>query len=270
MNYFRGRIMKIYQIDTFTDMPFKGNAAAVCILENDYDNLTLTNIAMEMNLSETAFLRQVSDNKFDLRWFTPEIEVTLCGHGTLASAHILWENKIVNENELIYFNTLSGILTAKKEKDWIELNMPMGNLKESDGDSFLFDALKIPPKFIYEDEIVYLLEYSSEEEIAQLNPNFELLKKSRKEEVIVTSKSNNGDYDFVSRFFGPAIGVDEDPVTGSAHCYLAPYWIERLDKEDVLGFQASKRTGYVKCRLHEDRVLIQGKAKTIMSGVLKL
>lgn len=262
--------MKIYQIDTFTDVAFKGNAAAVCILEKDYDDLTLKNIAMEMNLSETVFLRPVSDNVFDLRWFTPEVEVSLCGHGTLASAHLLWENGIMKEDDMIYFKTLSGILTAKKEEEWIELDMPKGNLIKSQGDSILFESLKIKPKNIYEDEIVYLLEFSSEEEIAKLNPDFNLMKKARKEEIIVTSLSENGGYDFVSRFFGPAIGVDEDPVTGSAHCYLAPYWIERLDKDEVLGFQTSKRTGYVKCKLNEDRVLIQGKAKTILSGILEI
>ncbi|WP_432403343.1 PhzF family phenazine biosynthesis protein [Wukongibacter sp. M2B1] len=262
--------MKIYQIDTFTDVAFKGNAAAVCILEKDYDDLTLKNIAMEMNLSETAFLKQVSDNVFNLRWFTPEVEVSLCGHGTLASAHLLWENGIVKEDEMIYFKTLSGTLAAKKKEEWIELDMPKGNLIESEGDDILFESLKINPKSIYEDEIVYLLEFNSEEEITKLSPDFNLLKKARKEEIIVTSICENEGYDFVSRFFGPAIGVDEDPVTGSAHCYLAPYWIERLEKDEVLGFQASRRTGCVKCKLNEDRVLIQGKAKTILKGVLEI
>lgn len=262
--------MKIYQIDTFTDVAFKGNAAAVCILEKDYDDLVLKNIAMEMNLSETAFLKQVSDNEFNLRWFTPEIEVSLCGHGTLASAHLLWENGMVGKKDVIYFNTLSGTLTSKKKEEWIELDMPKGTLRKSDGDRFLLDSLEISPKHIYEDEIVYLLEFSSEEEIIELKPDFNLLKKARKEEIIVTSISSNQNYDFVSRFFGPAIGVDEDPVTGSAHCYLAPYWMERLNKNDVLGFQASKRTGYVKCKSKGNRVLIQGKAKMILQGTLEI
>lgn len=262
--------MKVYQIDTFTDVPFKGNAAAVCILEKDYNDSILKNIAMEMNLSETAFLRQVSDNEFNLRWFTPEVEVSLCGHGTLASAHLLWENKMVEENNVINFNTLSGILTAKKKKEWIELDMPKGNLRKSDGDKFLLDSLEIVPKSIYEDEIVYLLEFNNEEEIIKLNPDFNLLQKARKEEIIVTSISNNENYDFVSRFFGPSIGVDEDSVTGSAHCYLAPYWGERLNKYEVLGFQASRRSGNVKCKLDGNRVLIQGKAITVLGGDLKI
>lgn len=262
--------MKIYQADAFTDIQFKGNPAAICILEKDYDDSILKNIAMEMNLSETAFIKQVSDNEFDLRWFTPETEVSLCGHATLASAHILWENKLVEENKLICFNTLSGVLIARKKDEWIELNFPKGNLKKSNGDEFLSDAFSIIPKNIYEDDIVYLLEFNDEEEISLLKPNFNILKKARKEEIIVTGKANNANYDFVSRFFAPAIGIDEDPVTGSAHCYLAPYWIEKLKKDEVLGFQISRRSGYVKCSLNENRVILEGKVKTILHGTLQI
>ena len=260
--------MKIYQVDAFTNSEFKGNPAAICILEKDYEDSILQNIAMEMNLSETAFIKQTSDNEFNLRWFTPETEVALCGHATLASAHILWENIIVEEDKTIQFNTLSGILTAKKRDEWIELNFPKGNLTKSEGDSFLLNALSISPTSIYEDDIVYLLEFNAEEDIVNLKPDFRMLKKARKEEIIVTSKSNNESYDFVSRFFAPAIGVNEDPVTGSAHCYLAPYWIKKLRKEEVLGFQLSRRTGFVKCRLQDRRVILYGKAKTILQGTL--
>jgi len=260
--------MKIYQVDAFTSTEFKGNPAAICILEKDYEDSILQNIAMEKNLSETAFIKQTSENEFNLRWFTPETEVNLCGHGTLASAHILWENNIVQEEKTIHFNTLSGMLTAKKNNEWIELNFPKGNLKRSEGDTFLLNALSISPANIYEDDIVYLLEFNTEEDIAHLRPDFAMLKKARKEEIIVTSKSNNESYDFVSRFFAPAIGVNEDPVTGSAHCYLAPYWIEKIGKEEVLGFQLSRRTGLVKCSLQHSRVILQGKAKTILQGTL--
>jgi PhzF family phenazine biosynthesis protein len=223
-----------------------------------------------MNLSETAFVRKVSDNEFNLRWFTPETEVSLCGHATLASAHILWENKFVDEDREIFFNTLSGTLTAKRDGEWIKLDFPRGELKKSEGDKYLLGAFTISPKNIYEDEIVYLLEFNSEEEISILKPDLEMLKKAGKEEIIVTSKSSSESYDFVSRFFGPSIGVNEDPVTGSAHCYLAPYWIERLNKDEVLGFQTSKRTGYVKCRLNGNRVMIQGNARTILHGILEI
>jgi len=260
--------MKIYQVDAFTNVEFKGNPAAICILEKEYEDSILQNIAMEMNLSETAFIKQTSENEFNLRWFTPETEVTLCGHATLAASHLLWENNIVEENKTIHFNTLSGTLIAKKKDEWIELNFPKGNLKECEGDASLLNSFAIKPKNIYEDDIVYLLEFDNEEQIYLLKPDFNMLKKARKEEIIVTSKANNGDYDFVSRFFAPAIGVNEDPVTGSAHCFLAPYWIEKLNKAEVLGFQASRRTGFVKCRLEDNRVILQGKAKTILAGTL--
>lgn len=262
--------MRIYQVDAFTDVEFKGNPAAICILEKDIEDSVLQNIAMEMNLSETAFIKEIGDNEFNLRWFTPEIEIHLCGHATLASAHILWEIGLVDEKESINFHTLSGELIAKRKNEWIELDFPKGYLEKSEGDDYLFEALNISPINIYEDDIVYVLEYNNEQEIINLKPDYNLLKKANKEEVIVTSKSDNDNYDFISRFFGPAIGVNEDPVTGSAHCYLAPYWIEKLQKEEVLGFQGSKRTGFIRCRSEGDRVILQGKAVTILEGELRL
>lgn len=152
----------------------------------------------------------------------------------------------------------------------IELDFPKGHLQKSDGDEFLLKAFATFPKNVYEDDLVYLLEFSSEEEILNLKPDNNLLKKARREEIIVTSKSDSGDYDFISRFFAPAIGIAEDPVTGSAHCYLAPFWMEKLNKEDVVGFQASKRTGYIKCKLQADRIILQGKAKTVLEGILRI
>lgn len=262
--------MKIYQVDAFTNALFKGNPAAVCILEKEYPDLILQNIAQEMNLSETAFLEQVSANEFNLRWFTPETEVKLCGHGTLSAAHVLWENELVDEKKDINFNTLSGTLIAKKTQSGIELDLPKGDLKQSMGDKFLLEAFFVAPKSIYEDELVYLIEFKSEEQIINLKPDFSLLKKAQKKEIIVTSKTENKDYDFVSRFFAPAIGINEDPVTGSAHCYLAPYWSERLGKVEILGFQASKRTGFVNCKVREDRVILTGEAKTVLAGVLQI
>lgn len=260
--------MKIYQVDAFTDVLFKGNPAAVCILEEEYDNTVLQNIAMEMNLSETAFLKQVSPNGFDLRWFTPETEVELCGHGTLSAAHILWENMVIADNADIYFDTLSGTLVAKKKGEWIELDLPKGHLKKSDGDKFLFDAFPMLPINIYEDDIVYFLEFESEDEVLQMKPDLDLLKQAKRKEIIVTSKSDNVGYDFISRFFAPGIGINEDPVTGSAHCYLAPFWIEKLNKDEIIGFQASKRTGYIRCKSQGNRVILQGKAKTVLEGTL--
>ncbi len=261
--------MKIYQVDSFTEVQFKGNPAAVCILEKDYEDSVLQNIAMEMNLSETAFLKKVSDNEFNLRWFTPAAEVSLCGHATLASAHILWENKLVGSEE-IFFNTLSGTLIAKKKEEWIELDLPKGKLRRSEGDEFLLKAFSLSPINIYEDDIVYLLELENEEEIFLLNPDFNMLKKASKKEIIVTSKARGKSYDFTSRFFAPAFGINEDPVTGSAHCYLAPYWIEKLNKNEVLGFQASARTGYIKCKVKNNRVMLLGKAITVLNGTLNI
>ncbi len=262
--------MRIFQVDSFTNEPFKGNPAAVCILEKDYDDSLLQNIAMEMNLSETAFLLQVSENEYKLRWFTPEVEVKLCGHGTLAASHILWENKIIEDDKEIYYNTLSGTLIAKKKSGWIELDFPKGNLNKSNGDSILLEALRRTPISIHEGDEYYLLEFAGQEEILKIEPDFNLLKKARKKEVIVTCKSNDMEYDFISRFFAPAIGIEEDPVTGSAHCYLALYWAERLNKIELVGFQASKRTGYIKCKLQGDRVILHGKAVTILNGFLQI
>lgn len=260
--------MKFYQVDAFTDEVFKGNPAAVCLLNKDYNNSILQNIAMEMNLSETAFLKKLGNNEFDLRWFTPETEVTLCGHATLASAHTLWENKKVQKDDKLIFHTLSGKLEASKKGDWIQLNFPKGNLKPSVGDKYLLDSFSTSPAAIYEDDEYYLLEFNNEEVIAQLRPDFNTLLKADKKEIIVTSLSDNKSYDFVSRFFAPALGINEDPVTGSAHCYLAPYWIKKLNKDEVIGCQLSKRTGLVKCRTIDNRVLIEGKARTIIEGDL--
>ena len=260
--------MRIFQVDAFSDVEFKGNPAAVCILERKYDDATMQNIAMEMNLSETAFVRLLSENEFDLRWFTPEVEIDLCGHATLASAHILWQQGMVLEDQTIYFYTLSGRLTAKKIGDMIELDFPAGSLNESSGDEILVQAFSKQPLNIYEDDKVYVLEFLTEDEITSLAPDFTILKHARRGHIIATSPSSSKEYDFVSRFFGPALGVNEDPVTGSAHCYLAPLWAKRLSKDEVVGFQASKRTGIISCKLSGDRVLLRGMAKTILMGTL--
>lgn len=262
--------MKIYQVDAFTNEKFKGNPAAVCILYEDLNDDTLLNIAKEMNLSETAFLKKISDNKYKLRWFTPEVEISLCGHATLSSAHILWEYNYVKQNETIYFETMSGELSAKNKDGWIELDFPKSKLKISDGNSDLLNAFDKKPIKILEDGKFYFLEFEKEEDIINITPNFELLKKLDKTEIIITSISKNKNYDFISRFFAPKIGINEDPVTGSAHCYLAPYWAKRLNKTELIGFQASKRTGIVKCNVMEKRVLLKGKAVTILEGTLNI
>ncbi len=259
--------MKIYQVDSFANEIFKGNPAAVCILENsNYEDIFLQNVAMEMNLSETAFLKKVSSNEYNLRWFTPEVEVELCGHATLASAFVLWEKGIVEKSETICFNTLSGILKAKYYEGWIELDLPRGFLKKSEGDKNLISAFEKKPLNVYEDELYYLLEYENEKDVLEMNPDLSILKNARKKEIIVTSKSEKPEYDFISRFFAPAIGINEDPVTGSAHCLLTPFWKEKLNKSELIALQASKRTGVLKCSMDEKRVFLKGKAIIVMEG----
>lgn len=231
--------MKFYQVDAFANEPYKGNPAAICFPEKSYEDSELIEIAMEMNLSETAFLWLQNDGSYNLRWFTPTIEVELCGHATLAAAHVLWSESIVDKTNAIRFNTLSGELFATYNDTWIELDFPKGELVSSSGDDVISEAF---PKAINMvcDKIAYVIELESEEAILSYQPNFELLKKAEREEIIITSRSGNPEYDFVSRFFGPAIGVDEDPATGSAHCYLAPYWSEKLKRQHSLAIKCPK------------------------------
>lgn len=261
--------MKFYQVDAFANEPYKGNPAAICFPEKSYEESELIEIAMEMNLSETAFLWLETDGSYNLRWFTPTTEVDLCGHATLAAAHVLWSEAIVDKTKAIHFNTLSGLLIASYNDAWIELDFPKGKLVSTSGDDVIAEAF---PKAIEMacDEIAYVIELESEEAVLSYQPNFEHLKKAEREEIIITSRSKNPKYDFVSRFFGPSIGVDEDPATGSAHCYLAPYWSEKLKKSSLIGYQMSKRTGVLKCNVTNDRVLLNGKAITILEGVFRV
>ncbi len=232
----------------------------------------MQHIAAEMNLSETAFVDARPDTEgFQLRWFTPMKEVNLCGHATLATAHILWEQRIVETGGEIRFRTKSGLLTASSAGEWIELGFPLRKVQPAGANPALFDALGTgEPQYIgrYEEDDgrLYLLELASEELVRELKPDFRALRETDGAATIVTSKSSISNYDFVSRFFAPAMGIDEDPVTGSAHCYLAPFWAERLGKSDMVGFQVSGRTGIVRCRIEAPRVILSGKARTIMKG----
>ena len=262
--------MKMYIVDSFTEKKFKGNPAAVCICNETLSDLDRQNIAMEMNLSETAFLYKISNAEYNLKWFTPEEEVNLCGHGTLASAHILWEKGFESTSTTLLFNTLSGPLTASYNDGWITLDFPGQPLVISEGEDHLFKAIPGKIKKVLEDDLSYIVVMENESDIKEMKPEFDLLYKTRKKEVIVTARSTESEYDFVSRFFGPAIGIKEDPVTGSAHCYLAPYWSEILGKKNLTGYQASKRGGFVKCTVSGDRVLLKGKACTVLSGEIIL
>jgi len=259
--------LSITQVDAFADKPFSGNPAAVCLLEQQADEKWMQLIAREMNLSETAFLLQ-RDGGFDLRWFTPMAEVKLCGHATLASAHILWEQGYISLDQPARFFTKSGVLTAQKKGTSIEMDFPALPVTPESISEDLELTLGIKARYAGRSGFDYLLEVESEEAVRVLKPDFERIARLNVRGLIVTSQANGSGYDFVSRFFAPAVGVNEDPVTGSAHCCLGPFWKERLGRDDLIGYQASTRGGFVRTRCVGDRVLISGQAVTVMRGEL--
>lgn len=259
--------LEIIQIDAFTNKPFSGNPAAVCLLPEPAKTEWMQKIAAEMNLSETAFL-DPQDDGFNLRWFTPTTEVDLCGHATLASAHFLWERGHLAPEAPARFHTLSGLLTAERRGDWIELDFPAEPAGPATAPPELTEALGVTPKHIGKNRLDYLVEVASEEEVRNLQPDFSLLKRVSGRGVMVTSRADSPDYDFVSRFFAPNAGIDEDPVTGSAHCCLGPHWGEKLNKETVVGYQASRRGGVVRVRLAGERIQLGGQAVTILRAEL--
>jgi len=259
--------LEIIQVDAFTNQPFRGNPAGVCILPEPVEAGWMQNVAAEMNLSETAFLWPHEDG-FNLRWFTPVTEVELCGHATLASSHVLWERGHLAPEATARFHTLSGLLTAERRGAWIEMDFPAKPMVESPAPPELAEALGVRPNWVGQNRMDYLVEVSTEADVRELQPNFNLLKRVDCRGVIVTSRADSGEYDFVSRFFAPKAGIDEDPVTGSAHCGLGPYWAERLGKDTLVGYQASRRGGVVRVRLNGERVLLGGQAVTVLQCVL--
>jgi PhzF family phenazine biosynthesis protein len=259
--------MQIHQVDAFTNTVFKGNPAAVCLLHEKVDEAWMQNLAAEMNLSETAFLLRHEDG-FGLRWFTPVTEVDLCGHATLASAHVLWQEGWLPCDKQARFHTRSGLLTAEFKGGWIEMDFPAQETQEVSPPQALLDAMETEASFAGFNGVDYLLVLESEKTVAELNPDFIQLAKVPCRGVMVTSASASPDYDFVSRFFAPQVGINEDPVTGSAHCCLAPFWAHRLQKTEMIAFQASSRGGVVKVRVQEDRVLLSGQAVTVFKGAL--
>jgi PhzF family phenazine biosynthesis protein len=259
--------LTITQIDTFTDRPFAGNPAAVCLLGEPPVDSWMQLLAREMNLSETAFLLP-RDGGFGLRWFTPTVEVDLCGHATLASAHFLWEQGHLPANQPARFHTRSGLLTAEKQGTWIEMDFPATPAEPDASAEVLESALRVKAIFVGRTRFDYVVEADSEETIRAIKPDFEGLRRLEARGVIVTSRASGSDYDFVSRFFAPAFGIDEDPVTGSAHCCLGPFWKERLGRDNLVGFQASARGGFVRTRCVGDRVRISGQAVTVLRGEL--
>jgi PhzF family phenazine biosynthesis protein len=259
--------LTIVQVDAFTSKPFAGNPAAVCVLPESRDAIWMQNVAREMNLSETAYLLREGD-AFNLRWFTPAVEVDLCGHATLASAHVLWEDGHLKPNQQARFQTRSGLLTADRRGDWIELDFPVKAEETAEPPARLAEALGANPKYVGRNRFDYLVELESETVLRSLKPNFTLLGEIAVRGVIVTARAETNGYDFVSRFFAPASGINEDPVTGSSHCCLTPFWAKRLGKTEFLAYQASPRGGVLRLRLAGDRVVIGGQAVTVLRGEL--
>jgi predicted PhzF superfamily epimerase YddE/YHI9 len=268
--------MRIYQVDAFADRPFAGNPAGVCMLGpglgsgGPIDTSWMQLVAAEMNVAETAFLSDRNDG-YNLRWFTPIVEVDLCGHATLASAHILWETGAVDSREPISFMSRSGLLEARRDGEWIELDFPAEPVERAPAPEALLSGLQVTPRWTGKTRNDYLLEVDSEETLRRIRPDMAVLSGVACQAIIVTSRSASPAYDFVSRVFAPAMGIDEDPVTGSAHCVLAPFWRERLGHRTLTARQASKRGGELRLRLREDRdrVLIAGRAVTVLSGELR-
>lgn len=259
--------LRIFQVDAFTDKPFAGNPAAVCVLPEPRDARWMQNVAQEMNLSETAFLHRQTD-AYNLRWFTPAVEVDLCGHATLASAHVLWEAGYLKRDEPARFSTRSGLLTAERKGEWIELDFPAEREERVVAPANLVRALGVTPKYVGKNRFDCLVEVDSEETVRNLKPDFALLGEIPARGFIVTSLAISQGIDFVSRFFAPRAGINEDPVTGSAHCCLGPFWGTRLNKNEFVAYQASARGGVVRVRVSGDRVVLGGQAVTVLRGEL--
>jgi len=267
--------LPIFQIDAFADKPFAGNPAAVVFLDHQHDSVWMQSVATEMNLSETAFVRRLAANRFELRWFTPNEEADLCGHATLATAHALWESDSVQNRSDIRFESRSGELIVKSLTASIELNFPIVPADECDAPDGLLESLRvdgesIPATYVGRNKFDYVIAVPEPAIVHAVQPEFEQLKQIDARGIIVTAQDvAESRFDFISRFFGPAAGIDEDPVTGSAHCCLADYWGRRLRKSELIAYQASNRGGTVEMTVMGDRVLLRGQAVTILRGTLE-
>ena len=258
--------IKCWQVDAFTDRPFAGNPAAVCWLEQEADAAWMQQVAAEMNLSETAFVRPLGEGH-ELRWFTPAVEVDLCGHATLAAAHALWQSGMAPKGAL-RFHTRSGVLACTQVGDFIELDFPATPAAAMAPPAALVEALGVEPVFTGKSKFYVLAEVESADVVRALRPDFRKLLDVPTLGVIATAASDDPKFDFISRFFAPALGVNEDPVCGSAHCCLAPYWAERLGKSQLTAYQASARGGVLRLKLNGDRVTLGGQAVTVWQGEL--
>lgn len=265
--------MKIWQVDAFSDKFFAGNPAAVCVVEEFLDNTLMQSIAEELNLSQTAFVKKLSPQHFHIRWFSPKDETPICGHATLAAAHILWEQFKV-ESPLITFDSLSGPLTALKNDDWITINFPAKAVQPSPMPELLNKALGYHPIIsVHRDDLIYLVVLPTAEDVVNIQPNLAKIEKLPCRAITITALNNryfSKEFDFVSRYFAPKVGIPEDPVCGSAHCRLAPFWASQLNKTEFLAYQASSRGGVLKLKLENDRVSLSGQAITVSEGLFKI
>ena len=261
--------VRIVQVDAFTATPFAGNPAAVCVLANPASEKWMRHVAREMNLSETAFLVRAGD-AWQLRWFTPTVEIALCGHATLASAHVLWEDGYLPAGRQARFDTMSGRLTADRQGAWIAMDFPAVPVSPVEAPPDLLSALGVTPVAVGQNRMDYLVEVGSEAEVLAAAPDHTRLRLLPVRGVIITARAANAEYDFVSRFFAPGSGVDEDPVTGSAHCALAPYWAAKLGRAELVGRQASARGGIVKVHSKGERVILAGQAVVVLRGDLSV
>ena len=256
---------RCWQVDAFTNQPFRGNPAAICWLEEEVPAAWMQSVAAEMNLSETAFLIR-KGNHYGLRWFTPRFEVDLCGHATLASAHVLWSAGIHTSVEPIVFETRSGPLTCRRASRRIEMDFPATSVELQPPSPVLVAALGVSPiesgKTAFDEFVVV----ENPQTLRSMTPDFRSLAQVDTRGVIVTCRSDDPQFDFLSRFFAPAAGIDEDPVTGSAHCALGPYWAGVLGKEQLTGYQGSERGGVVSVHAAGDRVVLGGEAVTVWEG----
>jgi PhzF family phenazine biosynthesis protein len=257
----------IYIVDAFTETPFGGNQAGVCILEKQDEEKWMQSVAQEMGFAETAFLDPSGDG-YNLRWFTPTIEVDLCGHATLASAHILWQTGRLKEGKTAKFQTKSGELIAYKKGDTIRMDFPAEPAEEMDAPPTLRLAISKPPVWVGHNRMDMLVQLESAEDVRTLGPSINAIAMLGGRGVIVTAASDTPEYDFVYRFFAPAAGVPEDNATGSAQCALGPFWKERLNKGEMTSFQASPRGAILGVEVKGDRVDICGKAFTMLEGTL--
>ena len=259
--------LDLYRVDSFTDRPFGGNPAGVCLLPEPRETEWLQSVAREVNVSATAFLSPSEEGGWHLRWFTSTVELELCGHGTLASVHILWETGRLSPGEPARFQTRSGLLTAEHRDGVIEMDFPARATTAAEPPAGLVEALGVTPQFVGENRTGHLVEVSSEEEVRGAHPDHARLR-ALQARVILTAASTGDPYDFISRFFAPGIGIGEDSVTGSSHCALGPYWAERTGKSSFLAWQASERGGAVRVRVEGDRVKLGGRAVTVLRGQL--